>query len=234
MTMIGLLPDWHPITFAWGILAVDFDRGANLFGNWRRKTRVRVSERELTGQLSKMLQHMDPLTQPPARELIVQTRSGGLAYFQNAVHGADPAVPVSYLAKELGCVGVAVRCIPNTIKKDGTGSYGAVSFELFGKHPTDFLNYIRSVAAANDGGRWVFTATGTVQEFEDLDQYKARRIADRFTPEMLKRYGESLGLDLFSEEFYGGRARLFESELEGGVKAVLSVQTARAKLRLPS
>jgi len=223
--MTGLLPDLYPLTFAWGVLQIDFDRAADFFENWRRKTRDRATRRELSGTLPDMLaQQLDPLTMPPTRELLTATKSQWVAYFENSINGGDPATPVSYMAGELRCRGIAFRSIPHT-KKKGTGAYGAVSFELFGAEKTEFLNYIRTVSAANDGGKWVFSATGTVQDFEETDQYNAKRVADRFTPEMLERYAKALGIDLFDPDFYGGRGSLFES---GGALRQMSLREAKA------
>jgi hypothetical protein len=75
-------------------------------------------------------------------------------------------------------------------------------FELYGPRQTEFLNYIRSVAAANDGGRWRFEAAGEEQTFEEIGAYSTRAIPDRFTVEMLDRYLGALGIHAFDERFY--------------------------------
>jgi len=48
---------------------------------------------------------------------------------------------------------------------------------------TEFLNYERTVSSTFDGSRWVFSADGTEQWFEETEAYKARRIRDQFTSE---------------------------------------------------
>ena len=85
-----------------------------------------------------------------------------------------------------------------------TGTYGIVQFELFAPQPREFLNYERSVGALHDGTRWCFEVQGTVQPYEEVDQYSARKIRDRFTPEMLERYCSALGIRIFDETFYRG------------------------------
>ena len=55
--MAGLLPEWHPLTFVWAALEIDFDCAADFFRNWRRDTALRVSRRDLTGPLTEMLAH---------------------------------------------------------------------------------------------------------------------------------------------------------------------------------
>ena len=61
---------------------------------------------------------------------------------------------------------------------------------------------MRSLAAANDGGRWVFDQFGEPFPFEKLEQYQARRLRDRFTFDMLQEYLHHLGLSPFEESFY--------------------------------
>ena len=75
-------------------------------------------------------------------------------------------------------------------------------FELYGPYETDFLNFVRSIAVAEDGERWVFEQAGTPLPFEDTARYTARRIRDRFTFDMLERYLKELGLSPFEESFY--------------------------------
>jgi hypothetical protein len=69
---------------------------------------------------------------------------------------------------------------------------------------------VRSIAAANDGGSWVFYATGDVQSFEQTECYLAPRVRDRFTPDILRSYCRALGIDVFSEAFYKPSAVLTE------------------------
>ncbi len=61
---------------------------------------------------------------------------------------------------------------------------------------------MRALAASNDGGRWVFDQEGEPFAFEQVEQYQARRVRDRFTFEMLKDYLRHLGLSPFEEDFY--------------------------------
>jgi hypothetical protein len=99
-----------------------------------------------------------------------------------------------------------VVCSPNTKTKHTErchGNYGALSFELIAAEPQGFLNYERTVYLMNDGGRWEFRAYGKVQPFEQTAQYDAKRLVDRFNSEMLEEYCRALGIDLFSESFYG-------------------------------
>src|SRR6185503_4911179 len=73
--------------------------------------------------------------------------------------------------------------------------------EVFSPHQTG-PRYLRALGASNDGGRWVFDASGEPFPFEKLEQYQARRVRDRFTFDMLKEYLHHLGLSPFEEGFY--------------------------------
>jgi len=88
--------------------------------------------------------------------------------------------------------------------------------DVFGPHENSRgNNYLRSLGAMNDGGRWVFDDAGEPFPFEKPKQYKARRVRDRFTLEMLKDLLQHLGLEPFREDFYvppGSCAWLAESK----------------------
>jgi len=79
-----------------------------------------------------------------------------------------------------------------------------VKFTLFAPEKRQFLNIERRVSAINDVDGWDFQSIGTVQDFEHVERYAARRIADRLTSEMLEDYCGALGIKLFDEDFYGG------------------------------
>jgi hypothetical protein len=146
------------------------------------------------------------------RELLVAAGKW-TAYFDNSLRGTDAVSAIGYLSRTLQCQGLAIRVVPRTVGLPDVreGRAGAVQFELFGPLQTKFLNYVRTVAVTFDGSKWVFNADGTEQEFEEVEAYRARRIRGRFTSEMLERYCQALGLDVFNAETYGPEAVFFES-----------------------
>jgi hypothetical protein len=105
------------------------------------------------------------------------------------------------MAEALGCRGLRVVAVPHTYRK-GKGRYGAVALSVYGPHQTDWLNFVRTVSALNDGGPWIFDQSGEPFPFERLEQYQARRVRDRFTFDMLREYLHHLGLSPFEEDFY--------------------------------
>src|SRR5439155_4372090 len=103
------------------------------------------------------------------RRLIVPTRSGWTAYFDNSILGTDPS-PLAHFSAELSC-----RAVRMCFGADAT------IFELYGAEehvgpdgvPT---TWVRHVYAMNDG-YWSFDAAGEPQPFERPERYSERRSA---------------------------------------------------------
>ena len=49
---------------------------------------------------------------------------------------------------------------------------------------------------------------GEIQPYEQTANYRKRKVADRFTAEMLKSYCAALGIELFNANSYGGQCLL--------------------------
>jgi hypothetical protein len=206
--MKGLLLDdrWAPVTSELGFLEARAEYAARAFASWQGGLQasrgIAVQARPISGSLEQVLSALLPLTDAERqRHLFLPTRGSWTAYLDNGWRGTDAGSPMSYMARTLGCRGLRVVAVPHTLRKD-KGRYGAVILEVYGPHQTDWLNYLRTLYAANDGGRWVFGQSGEPFHFERLEQYQARRVRDRFTFDMLKQYLHHLGLAPFEEDFY--------------------------------
>lgn len=202
-----------PLTFAWGFLESSLQTVGETFIEWRRSHLSKIKVTSINELLATALLKLQPLITPPRKELLLETRSGWTAYFDNGINGGDPASPMGYLAQRLKCRGLAITCVPHTLKDERTdtkGTYGAVQFELFAPEPREWLNYERAIGASNDGGKWVFINEGALLPFEMPERYKAKRIRDRFTDEMLEDYCRALGIELFHADFYGPKGLLVE------------------------
>ena len=210
-----------PITSTIGFLEIDTGLAAAAFERWHKplweQRSLRLVTREVTGELETVLLSLLPLNIVERRRyLFIPTRSRWTAYIDNGAHGTDAASAMSYLAQQIGCRGLRVTAVPNTIRRHEDkwqGRYGATVLEIYGPENIAYSsNCIRAISALNDGGRWSFDTVGTPLPFEDLERYTARRIKDRFTPEMLSDYLAALGLRPFEEDFYlpKGRATLIE------------------------
>lgn len=196
-----LLEEFEPVTSTIGYLETSVETAANEFVKWRSEvdptTELVVNRIENTA-LPGMLALLDPLTAPPTRYLFAPTQSKWSAHFDNFRNGPDVAARLPVLSERIGCRGMRVTAVPNTInEKTGRGQYGAMILERYEPDRT-----MRSVCAINDGGRWEFGAYGPQLEIEDPSRYKATRVADRFNGSLLVEYLRRLGVNAFDLDFY--------------------------------
>jgi hypothetical protein len=202
-----------PITSSIGFLKLPLEEAQLGLEGWRRSLYSEVCVTCPKDGFPEVLRRLEPLTSGARpRELLVSVGEW-TAYFDNSLRGTDAVSAIGHLSRRLRCYGLAIRVKPHTIGMQGVrrGRAGSVQFELFGPLPTKFLNYVRTVGVTFDGSRWVFNATGTEQRFEESAAYRKRRLRDRFTSEMLERYCQALGLDVFNPDVYGPDAAFFES-----------------------
>ena len=165
---------------------------------WYEATQPRRRLRPMVQTFPACLHYLEPLSAPGFNRLWVATRSPRwqVAYFDGFINGGDPDPPVAYLAQRLGCFGLTITCCPQT-----STIYGANQLQLFGPVKTDLLNFVWVVSATNDGGRWLWQHSGPTYDFEEPAAYERRRIRDRFTPAMLRRYCIALGVPLNDSQY---------------------------------
>jgi hypothetical protein len=208
--MKGLLLEdrWAPVTSEMGFLELGAEQAAQAFATWQRglvtSQGSTIEVLPVSGPLEQTLSRLLPLSGGETqRRLFIPTRSAWTAYVSNQWTGTDASSPMSTMARRLSIRCLRVVAVPHTLHKHGGGRYGAVMLDVFGpEQPGKILNYLRTLYAANDGGRWVFGQSGEPFPFEQVEQYQARRVSDRFTFEMLKDYLRHLGLAPFEEDFY--------------------------------
>ena len=99
-----------------------------------------------------------------------------------------------HAARDLECRGIRAVCV-----EDGESEFPARILEVYGPSGDDPLFLERSVAAANDGGRWVFETSGAPYPFEDLEAYGKRNKSSRLTGAMLREYLIALGVPIEEE-----------------------------------
>lgn len=125
---------------------------------------------------------------------------GWTALFQSGISGSDPFPATSMLAtKLLKVLGMRICVAPPK------ATWPAVIWEVYAPHELGGdspLGYRRSIAAMNDGGRWVFETSGQPYPFEQLASYSLPRKRDRFTRDMLLEYVSHFGLSPLSDSFY--------------------------------
>jgi hypothetical protein len=208
-----MLEAYAPITSEVGLIEKPLDEVVSAFKRWQdqflaQRNNILEVVSEFQG-LEGGLRALAPLTSIESRFLFSETQSAWTAYFDNANRGTDAFPVASYLAQMLDCRGLKAVHVPHTFL-NGLGKYGAFAFELYGPKPTDFLNYVRSVALINDGGKWVFTQNGNPLPGEDSSSYSDRLVKNRFSYELLRKLLRLVDADPFEEKFYGRRSTLLE------------------------
>jgi hypothetical protein len=208
--MKGLLLEdrWAPVTSEMGFLELGAEQAAQAFASWQQGLPTSqgstIEVLPVSGTLEQVLSILLPLDGGETqRDLFIPTRSAWTAYVSSQWTGTDASSPMRYMARRLSIRCLRVVAVPHTLGKHQGGRYGGMMLDVFGpEQPGKSLNYVRSIYAANDGGRWVFGHSGEPFPFEQVEQYQARRVRDRFTFEMLKDYLRHLGLAPFEENFY--------------------------------
>lgn len=196
-----------PITSAIGFVEADCATVLNSFLSWQEEGNRSFVKQFVSGPLRTVLPSLLPLTDiARLRYLFVPTGSPWTAYFDNGWRGPDPGGVTGYLAPErIGCRGLWMSAIPHTLRHTpagGRGRYGSAQLGLYGPGGAPPDNAIRVIYAVNDGGPWEFGQFGEPLPFEETERYRARRIKDRFTLEMLRDYLQELGIRAFQEDYY--------------------------------
>jgi hypothetical protein len=172
------------------------------------------------------LQELLPLEMPYTRRLLVDTKSGWTAIFDNSRGGGDLFPPVSYLSRSASARGLVAKHTP-----PAQYPYPATQFHLFGPDGEPPLMYVRTIdAGIFDSGRWQFLTSGPARPFENERRYGARRIRDRFTREMLIEYLAALGLRPDDPEWYGSGVLVVDEA--GRPQWTASLEQARAEATL--
>ena len=190
------LDRWWPVTYDFGLIRSDIGSVAATRTKMFKEAGTDVATHWSESHLEDCFSSLEPLTPAPNKELFVATTFGWTAFFSNGCRGSDPFLPMLQLSKALGVSALRVCQSPSSAR------YQSVILEVYDT-PQSGANergYRRSIAAVNDGGRWVFEQSGSPFAFEDLSRYKARLKRDRFTPKMLSFYLENLGVPAFTDD----------------------------------
>jgi len=197
-----------PTTFCVGFLDRDLERIVNVDTN-SRSLNGQFSFRPVVGDLSTMLQELEPLSGPMTRALWVETKSEWTAYFDNSIGGSDPYGSISYISRLLSCRGVTVSCFPD-IKEQSSGQ---MRFDLWGQEPVDAFHCTRSIAATREDDTWSWDVAGMPLSFEKMETYSRKRIKDRFPPELAIQYCLAVGVNPFDESFYAQSGVIVENRM---------------------
>ncbi len=233
-----LITELAPITYGIGFIESPLSIIEACVLPWQQSIGRNIALERVQLPLRDALSRLEPLSSSHFKELWVETNSTWLACFSNGFQSGVEVV--SYLAQRCKTRSIKISCTPHTmpsrVTKETRGVWGSVQFGLYGPEPRPILNGIRTIAAANDGGRWVFQTSGEVQPFEQVERYEAPRIRDRFTPEMLESYCRAMGIDVFNESFYKPSAVLLTQDISSWKQSprLMSLAERRRELGLAS
>lgn len=192
-----LLGAYRPMTDHIGFVNAPLDKVVSFCNAWLCP-QGRDPAEEFRASFDEAMQRMLP---PDRKILLIECKSGWTSLFGDTV---------SYISEELHCRGVEATYIEDTYNpKMYEGEMGSVQLQVFEQHPTDSHYYGRSISVTNDEGRWGLHLGGDPLPFEDVTRYKARRVRDRFTKEMLIEYLQGFGIDAYNRSFYTDRCALF-------------------------
>jgi hypothetical protein len=189
---------WHPVTRDMGLIQLPVATVVSALTAWHEAIGIHYRHEEITTSLGDSLARLAPLSAEKRRRLFVSTASGWTACFQSGIDGSDPFPAMSYLAQQRGVVAMRVCCAPPGAR------WPAVIWETYAPQALggDPLSIRRSIAAANDGGRWVFSESGAPFPFEDVSRYRLPKKRDRFSRDQLGVYLREFGLEPWSDDFY--------------------------------
>jgi hypothetical protein len=197
--------EFRPTTDSSGFLEAPCDLVMKTMKQWHAELRFREEIIEIRGAVGDALQALYPLETQQSREVIVPTQNGWTAYWSSNWRGTDCSGFLGYLHKRIGCRGLEVCHAPQNLRRESVcskGTWGATMLAILCPEAKSQLGYERVIAAANDGGKWIFEAFGEPLDFEDVSRYTARRVRDRFTPETLVNYLKHFNVYPFDDNFY--------------------------------
>jgi hypothetical protein len=202
------LSRYAPVTTEFSVISTALDAVLDHWIGWHRgiweQYNWKVPLVPVQGSLANKLDALLPLDSQA--RLLTETADGQLAVFCNfsQTNGSSDA---KYLARQFKLT--ETRVVLADGKRNGNiESTDSVQFDI-----TDYAAPVvdgwrpagRSVAAHKES-RWEWHEHGPPYPFEDLEAYKAKRIKDRLTPEMVEAYCNHLGIALFDPDYYCGKA----------------------------
>jgi hypothetical protein len=214
-------PEFAPITNAFGVLEPPLREVTSALRAWKAQIGDASDLTSAQVTLRDGLRMLEPLGAPWFKRLWIATTSNRwrTAYFDGFINGGDPFPPISYLAERMRCLGTVVVATPESVQ-----------ISEYGPDQTEWLNLNWAVVASNDDP-WTWRHFGEIRPFEEAASYSKRRIRDRFTPDMLRRYCLALGIPLEDKQF-GPEAVIERPIVPPGKHRFETLEQARARLGL--
>ncbi|MDP5225921.1 MULTISPECIES: hypothetical protein [Arthrobacter] len=208
---------YAPMTDEIGFIRAPLEHAADVLATWYHRLERQVTVTEVNGRVHQWEASLAPFEMGAnGRVLLLETHSDWVALTNNAVGDSGAGVTAEMVAKYAGVEAAALSAVPHTLnspklKGISEGRYGGCRFDYFAPNDQGEVVQIRGLQAVHGGGsKWEFYSFGEVQPYEEPEAYENRRVRDRFTSDMLERYCQTLGIDVFNEDFYGPRGLLVD------------------------
>jgi hypothetical protein len=222
--MVGRLDAWLPISGSVAFVEAPAEAVARARCRWSEELGVPLDLAVDPRPFPDVLTALEPID--GTRELVI-AGGGWSALFRGAA-GADLESLAGGLGRRLACRAVYARAQPNLYASAEGCNTRLVLFV-----PRDGDNFLRSISVARDE-RWVFSAVGEPQPWEEPTWYRAPRPADRFPPELLHRYLDAIGLPPLDAPAWGPGGTLLRRHVapaqRGGADAARPVAQTIAEL----
>jgi hypothetical protein len=190
---MNAIDKWSPVTTDFLIVNAAIDLAVAAYGNWMKRLGFAFTKTIVDDGLDRAFASMAPLSNSKQRKLFVHAGRDWTAFFQNGVQGSDPAAHGHQLAKELDAIGMRVCITPPAYQ------WQAVIWEVYAPQRLggDEFGYRRSLAVANDGGKWTFINEGVPFPFERQARYIASRKRNRLDRQLLEAYLREYAINPF-------------------------------------
>lgn len=175
---------FEPTTSSYALFSMPLDEIASAWAAWMATANPYPVRTDLAGSADELFPNLEPLSMATDKHLFVANGECWTSYFNNSLLGSDVFLELSRLAGSHCCTALRI------VKQPTATIFEAYECPDRGGEPP--LNERRTIQAAKDG-RWTFGSSGTPYPFEDVSRYEAKRIRDRFTPEMLDDILKGLG-----------------------------------------
>ena len=154
-----------------------------------RSVRARVS-------LADAWQHVDTREPNPTRAFLIDLNGEWTGYFDNESREFLDGSTLNQLCERLR----TTTCFFSYDDQQDSWQRGTAHFAVERWEQNRCVS--RSVLLYKQSG-WIFDPYGDPLPFEDLEAYKRKRKTERLTPELLRKYGEALGVRFWDESCYG-------------------------------
>jgi hypothetical protein len=191
-----MIPAWRqhpPTTRDFGLVRKRIGDVVEEYVRWHAEEGIAYSRREISSSVADAFDSLHPLASNLTKRLFVSASDEWTCFFQNGKRGSDPFITMSRIARRLE-VETMRLCVA-----DQSDDWPAVMWELY---DCRFESGRRTVAVANDGGRWTYHESGLPFEFEDRGASRRSLVRDRFTSDMLVRYLKEFGVFLDRDAFF--------------------------------